>query len=194
MTKAERTKKFIIERVAPIFNKKGVYATSLKDLTEATGLTKGSIYGNFENKDALALACFHFNLKFLQKGLYQSLALGGSAQKKLMALIDFYRSHYDQIAEKGGCPLMNSAIESDDGYPLLKKEVENTFKLWEREIEGILSMGQQKGEVNKGTDLVQFATGFIAQIEGGILLAKSMEDPGYFFRAMEHLEEQVTNL
>lgn len=194
MTKAERTQKFIIERVAPIFNKKGVYATSLHDLTQATGLTKGSIYGNFDNKDALALACFNFNLKFLQKGLYQSLALSGSAQKKLQALIDFYRSHYDQIAEKGGCPLMNGAIEADDGYPLLKREVESTFKLWEREIEGILSIGQQKGEIKKETDLVKFSTSFIAQIEGGILLAKSMEDPNYFFRSMANLEEQVTKL
>ncbi len=194
MTKAERTKKFIIERVAPIFNRKGVYATSLKDLTEATGLTKGAIYGNFDNKDALALACFHYNLRFLQKGLYQSLALSGSTQKKMLSLIDFYRSHYDQIAEKGGCPLMNSAIEADDGYPLLKKEVETTFKLWEREIEGILFVGQQKREINQRLDLAQLATSFIAQIEGGILLAKSMDDPSYFFRAMENLELQVENL
>ena len=47
LTKAKRTRSYIISKVAPIFNKKGYSATSLIDMTSATGLTKGSIYGNF---------------------------------------------------------------------------------------------------------------------------------------------------
>ena len=43
MTKADRTRSYIIEQVAPIFNKKGVHGTSLSDITNATGLTKGAI-------------------------------------------------------------------------------------------------------------------------------------------------------
>ena len=60
-SKAERTRSFIIESTAEIFNKKGYAGTSLSDLTEATGLTKGSIYGNFENKEDVALAVFDYN-------------------------------------------------------------------------------------------------------------------------------------
>lgn len=48
--KSERTRQFIIEKVAPIFNRKGYAGTSLSDLTEATGLTKGAIYGNFKKQ------------------------------------------------------------------------------------------------------------------------------------------------
>ena len=47
-TKAERTTAFIIETVAPIFSRQGYVGTSMSDLTEATGLTKGALYGNFE--------------------------------------------------------------------------------------------------------------------------------------------------
>jgi len=61
MSKAERTKQFIIERTAPIFNSKGYAGTSMNDIMNATGLTKGSIYGNFENKDEVALAAFDQN-------------------------------------------------------------------------------------------------------------------------------------
>lgn len=67
-TKAERTTQYIIETVAPIFNKYGYVGTSMSHLTEATGLTKGAIYGNFENKEALALASFEYNrMLLLQK-------------------------------------------------------------------------------------------------------------------------------
>ena len=64
-TKAERTSAFIIETVAPVFNKHGYVGTSMSDLTEATGLTKGALYGNFENKEALALSAFEYNSKRL---------------------------------------------------------------------------------------------------------------------------------
>ena len=65
MSKAARTKQFIIEKTAPIFNMKGYSGTSINDITDATGLTKGSIYGNFANKDEVALAAFRFNVKKL---------------------------------------------------------------------------------------------------------------------------------
>ncbi len=63
MSKAEETRAYIIEKTAHIFNKKGFEGTSLSDMTSATGLTKGSIYGNFANKDEVALEVFDFNLR-----------------------------------------------------------------------------------------------------------------------------------
>ena len=192
--KAERTTRFIIEKVAPVFNRKGVYGTSLSDLTTATGLTKGSIYGNFQNKDDLASACFHHNLRFLQRGLYRSITLSGTAKHKLLALVDFYRTHYEDVAQSGGCPLMNAAIEADDGYPLLKKEVFDTFEKWRRELINIITVSQSKGELSNDINLEKFANSFIALIEGAILLAKSLDETSHFFSVMETLEEMVNNL
>ncbi|RZK05397.1 MAG: TetR/AcrR family transcriptional regulator, partial [Flavobacterium sp.] len=45
MSKSEQTKQFIIEKAAPIFNKKGFAGTSMNDILEATGLAKGGVYG-----------------------------------------------------------------------------------------------------------------------------------------------------
>lgn len=191
MTKAERTKQFIIEQVSPIFNKKGVAGTSLSDMTSATGLTKGAIYGNFKDKDSIAIACFQYNLRFLQKGLYKSIATNGEAHHKLTALIQFYLEYYADVAENGGCPLMNSAIEADDAYPLLKEKVKHTMQLWEKELVGILKDSLSKGEISQHIDPVKFSRRFIASIEGGILLAKSMEDPNYFLEVMQGLQEQL---
>ena len=128
MSKADRTKQFIIERVAPIFNKKGAYGTSLSDITTATGLTKGAIYGNFKDKDQLALACFEHNLKFFQKGLYKALASTGNAWTKVERFFQFYEDSFEQVYNNGGCALMNSSVEADDGYPLLKERVKKTFE------------------------------------------------------------------
>ncbi|OEK01825.1 hypothetical protein BFP97_09990 [Roseivirga sp. 4D4] len=180
MKKSDRTKAYIIEKVAPIFNKKGVYGTSLSDMTDVTGLTKGAIYGNFASKDALAMACFEYNLRFLQKGLYKSIAINGSAIDKLGALVNFYQQHYGDVAENGGCPLMNSAIETDDAHPLLRDKVQTTFSLWRKEITSIVVESQRKMEINPLADPSRFSNTFIAMLEGGILVAKTMDSPEYF--------------
>ena len=67
LTKAEQTTQFIIEKVAPLFNQKGYAATSMSDITRVTGLTKGAIYGNFENKEAIAIAAFDKSVNDLLK-------------------------------------------------------------------------------------------------------------------------------
>lgn len=194
MKKAERTTRYIIEKVAPIFNKKGITGTSLNDLTTATQLTKGAIYGNFQDKDDLASACFQHNLKFLQKGLYHAITLNGGAKDKLLDLIDFYRTEYETLAEKGGCPLMNTAIEADDGYPLLKADVSTTFEKWRREVINILAVGKENGEFRASFDPEPFANIFIAMIEGGILLAKTLNETSHFFDVMKTLEDMVNTL
>jgi len=194
MKKAERTTRYIIQKVAPVFNRKGVYGTSLADLTAATGLTKGSIYGNFQNKDDLASSCFQYNLKFLQKGLYHAITLNGDTKAKLLDLIDFYRSHYEELAQQGGCPLMNAAIEADDGYPLLKSAVRDTFEKWRRELINMLATSQDKAQLSQDVEPEKFANSFIAMIEGGILLAKSLDETSHFFSVMDTLEEMVNNL
>lgn len=193
MTKAERTRLFIIEKVAPIFNKKGVVGTALSDMTSATGLTKGAIYGNFRNKDELAMACFEHNLRFLQKGLYKSLAVSGTAIQKLVALINFYETHYVEVAENGGCPLMNSAIEADDAYPLLREKVKATLSLWKRELVSIIVESQRAREVKLHVDAPAFANAFIATIEGGILVAKTMDKPDYFKEVLKNLKSFTQN-
>src|SRR5262250_2265797 len=63
MKKGEATRREIIEKAAPIFNKKGFEGASLSDLMEATGLEKGGIYRHFESKEQLAGEAFDYAWK-----------------------------------------------------------------------------------------------------------------------------------
>src|SRR3982750_3236492 len=112
LSKSERTRQFIIEKIAPIFNAKGFTGTSLSDLTEATGLTKGSIYGNFANKDEVALAVFEYNLSLLNNGIKAITAGSTNAIEKLIKMANFYRSEFKNTTIRGGCPILNTAVEA----------------------------------------------------------------------------------
>jgi AcrR family transcriptional regulator len=85
-TKAENTKEFILEKVSPIFNQKGYVGTSLADITNATQLTKGAIYGNFENKEDLALQAFKHNIRKIIHPLNHNIANKTKCTDKLFAI------------------------------------------------------------------------------------------------------------
>ena len=120
-SKAERTKRFIIETAAPIFNKKGYYGTSLSDLTQATGLTKGGIYGNFANKEELAVHAFQHNVAFISDAFRQGIAAEETYIGKLLAYPRVYQRLKEKLLNMGGCPILNTAVEADDTNPVLSR-------------------------------------------------------------------------
>ncbi|MCE7992844.1 MAG: TetR family transcriptional regulator [Roseivirga sp.] len=188
MNKAARTRQYIIEQVAPIFNKQGYAGTALSDIEIATGLTKGAIYGNFGNKDGLAIACFEYNIRPLQKGLIRALASPGTCVDKLKASINFYRTHFEEVAQSGGCPLMNTSVEADDTLPFLKKRVQESVLSWQGDISALLTNGQQAREIKNEINVRQYSVSIIAMIEGGILLAKAMDEANYFYKVLDTIE------
>jgi TetR/AcrR family transcriptional repressor of nem operon len=173
LTKAENTRKYIVEKTASIFNKKGFAGTSLSDLTAATGLTKGSIYGNFANKDEVALAVFDHNLGRLNDKMDARIAVGKTSIEKLREMANFYRSEFKSSLNMGGCPILNTAVDADDTHPALKQKVSAGIHGWKTKIELIVKKGVQNQEIRAGVNAQVFATEFIALIEGGIMLAKA---------------------
>ena len=191
MTKAERTRQFIVEKTAPIFNMKGFAGTSLSDLTDATGLTKGSIYGNFANKDEVALAVFDYNVGRMNQGIKEAADSKTNAVEKLLKMADFHRCQFKTTAGRGGCPVLNTAIDSDDTHPQLKEKVAKSIKNWKKLIEKIISQGVAKQEVNPGVNPAHFATEYISLIEGGIMLAKATGDMNMLQIAIARVEKII---
>lgn len=191
MGKAEITKNRIIELVAPIFNKKGYWATSLSDITEATGLTKGALYGNFKNKEEIAQAAFEFNTANISNTLEEKLKSSNTAHEKLVAYIDFYASYYDTMILTGGCPFMNAAIDSDDLNSPLFQLVQTRFNCWTEDIVSIIKKGKKEGTFKKEMKEIIVAGLFVSLIEGSILLSKTLNDRFFFDQNLLFLKNYI---
>ena len=93
LSKAEKTRQLIIERSAPLFNKRGYAGTSMNDIMAATGLTKGGLYGNFESKDEIAALAFEYSYNKLKTELVSVIRQQQTSLEKLYAILNFYRSY-----------------------------------------------------------------------------------------------------
>lgn len=191
MSKADKTREFIIEKSAPIFNRKGYAGTSLSDLIEATGLTKGSIYGNFENKDEVAVAVYQYNINALAKRLDDAMGDKKTAREKLLAFTNYYRNGWKKMFERGGCPIQNASIEADDNLSCLKKHVQQSIKNWVARVAKVIVLGQKNGEFKKSLDAQERAYAIITQLEGGIMLSKIMNNPELLFSALDRIDAFV---
>lgn len=187
MSKAEQTRQLIIEKTASLFNKNGYAGTSLSDITAATGLTKGSIYGNFKNKEEVVIAVFKHSSGELSKKVDEAISAENKAYHQLIAFIDFYRNNWFSIFEKGGCPLLNSATEADDAMPFMKTTVQLSFVHWANKVAKIIESGIEKKEFNKEINPKDYANTFIMLIEGGILLSKMANKPDNLYLALDRI-------
>lgn len=194
LSKSERTRQFIIESTAEIFNKKGFAGTSLSDLTTATRLTKGSIYGNFENKEEVALCAFDYNLSKINFAVQKRMQRATTYHDQLMVYAQVYHSFRGEAFPAGGCPILNTAIDADDTHPLLKDKAANAVLAWKKNITGLIEGGIANGEFKAGTDPVQMALSIIALIEGGIMIAKVTSSPASLDKILKTVELLVTQI
>jgi TetR/AcrR family transcriptional regulator, transcriptional repressor for nem operon len=187
MGKAEETRKYIIERAAPIFNRHGYAGTSMSQLTRAIKMTKGAIYGNFESKDEIALAAFDYNLSEIAKKIGEVVHAKEDACDKLIALANYYLDSFVEISRKGGCPVLNTAVDSDDVHENLKKRVESAIRNWMKTVSRIVVAGVKRDQIRPDVNPEQFASLFVSLIEGGVLLSKTTGDAVHISRNVDHL-------
>jgi len=194
MSKAERTRQFIIEQTAPLFNKKGYAGTSLSDIAEATGLTKGSIYGNFDNKDEVALAVFDYHLKKVINIFESEIAQYDTIREKLMVYVKVYSDFTKYPFPKGGCPMQNTAIEADDTHPALRKKAAEAITMWKNSIKKLIEKGVANGEISQSVNPEQEALTIIAMIEGMTMIANLTMKPEYRKSIMASVENFIKKL
>jgi TetR/AcrR family transcriptional repressor of nem operon len=171
MTKAEKTRQFIIEKSAPIFNTRGVAATAMSDIMEATKLSKGSLYVHFDNKDVLACAAVDHNMEIVAGKVTAALAQHTNARDKLFAYIDVFSDPMHPPAF-GGCPIMNFGLEADDTNATIRGKANGAIEVNQQLLADLIKTGIKEGTFKPDWNYKEFATMMFAMIEGGVMFGR----------------------
>jgi TetR/AcrR family transcriptional regulator, transcriptional repressor for nem operon len=194
MSKAQETKTRIIEQAATLFNQQGYAGTSVSDLMRATGLQKGGIYNHFHSKDELALEAFDFAVNCVQQKFMGALKGKRHAGDRLLAILSVYENILDNPPIEGGCPILNTSVESDDFHPALRERSQLAMDAWRDLIRRIVDKGIMRGEFQATVDADTVATILIATIEGSVMLSKLYGDAFHMERGLKHLKLYIQSL
>ncbi len=193
LTKAEQTTKYIIEKAAPIFSTKGYAATSMADITKATGLTKGAIYGNFENKEAIAIAAFLKNVNDLLKKITKHQEKGKTPLQKLYLITDFYRNYNEYSKHLGGCPILNIGVDANHQDTKLIVKVQDVITRTQNNIVKLVELAKAEGEIKAHVDADKFAKLLYTRIQGAVFMNQTMGDKRYLIDTANDIDQIISN-
>jgi TetR/AcrR family transcriptional repressor of nem operon len=190
MRKGEQTRQEIIRKAAPIFNQRGYDGAALSDLMRATGLEKGGIYRHFESKEQLAGEAFDYAWKLAVDTRFEGTRDVPNSVDRLKRLVRNFRDRRTGLVP-GGCPLLNTAIDSDDAHPPLRKRARRALGYWLGRLESIAKEGKRKGEIRPGIDPEELATLIVNTLEGGLMVSRLQRKENALDLACRHLEEYL---
>jgi TetR/AcrR family transcriptional repressor of nem operon len=188
MRKGEKTKLHIIMKSAELFNQKGYVGTSMQDIMNATGLTKGALYRSFTNKDEIALEAFKYAGEVLWGHFSTAMEGKETAIEKILAMGSVYSDTVHNPPMKGGCPFLNTAVESDHSFPILRDHASAAYEQMLAFIQGILEQGAANKEFRVGIDTKSIGSFVFSAIEGSIMASRLTRDNKHVEYALKNIE------
>lgn len=170
LTKGELTKRKIVAAAAPIFNKHGYEGSSLAALMAATGLKKGGIYRHFSSKEKLAAEVFDYTWEAAWKARMAHVSDETIGIERLKLLIANFIDYRSPVA--GGCPVLNTAVDADDGNGILRARVSKALRSWIARWQAIVKQAADRGETKPGVDPKGVATLIVASLEGALMMTR----------------------
>jgi TetR/AcrR family transcriptional repressor of nem operon len=191
MSKGTETRNRIIVKAAALFNRKGFEGCSMQNIVEAVGLEKGSLYGHFPNKEALAIAAFEYAWKETSSARLARMDTVTNSIEKLKLHV----SHLVSLPQfPGGCPLINTIVDSDDGNPALKKLARDALRQWRLYLQNVVAEGQARKEIRTGVEPEDVAALLISLFEGAMVLDRLDKKSGFLERAGKHMDAYLDTL
>jgi TetR/AcrR family transcriptional repressor of nem operon len=188
MLKGEQTRRKILEKAAPLFNKRGFNGCSMQDISAATGLEKGSLYAHFDSKEQLASEAF-------DTAWAQSSEARVDNLDQVTGSIEKLKLHIDNFVSKppfaGGCPLLNAAMDADNGNPVLYQRARKALNGWVAFLRDIIEQGQTSGEISPSVEPEALSTLIISLLEGAFFASRLQKSNAPLRIAQKHLNRYL---
>ncbi|MEU8176488.1 TetR/AcrR family transcriptional regulator [Microbispora hainanensis] len=170
-----KTRTRIVTAASDLMYVKGVRATTLDDVLAASGVSKSQLYHHFDGKDALVRAVIdHVGERVIER---EREALGH------VSTIRGLRRWRDALVQNNalrhgayGCALGALASEVSDHDALARQALSRLFTEWQGLLAGVLRRLQDGGGLAPEASADQLATGLMAALQGGYLLAQTARD------------------
>lgn len=191
MTKGQETRERIVMRAAELFNMNGFSGTAIADVMAAVELEKGGIYRHFASKDELALAAFDYSMAQVRGRVTAAVAGAGRATDGLLGVVEVFRGYVGNPPLAGGCPIMNTAIDSDDGHPLLRDRARAALGELHELLHSLAQRAIAQGELRPDLEPARLATVIIATMEGAVMMSLLLRDPQPLIWAADHMHDHI---
>jgi len=162
-----------LDKALGVFSERGYHAASISDLTDAMGLTSGSVYKAFKDKRGIFLAAFdHYRAK-RRKIIDENVAAAISGREKVQALLNVYADASHGVEGRCGCLVVGSATDLALFDDEAAKRVALAFEQNEQLLVGLIRLGKADGSIPDHIDIAVAARTLLCLLKGMRLVGKT---------------------
>jgi len=195
VTKGVETKQKIINKSLQLFSVKGYYNTSINDILEATGLTKGGLYGHFKSKEDIWYAVYDQAVTIWKDIVFKDIRKIDDPLKRIEKALDNDLQNYlGADVFKGGCFFLNMLVEltgqsNTMGNCILKGIIgfSEVITLWLKEA-------HEKNMLKPGLNFNEIAKFIVVSINGCAALYPSTRDPEIWKLTLKQINYYINGL
>lgn len=181
----------LIEAARSLVRRKGFAATSVDDLCAAAGVTKGAFFHHFASKEALGFALVEdwtaTTGAMFAAHPYNSLP---DPLDRVFAYLDLRRQLLEQPIPEFSCVAGTTVQESYESSPAIRRAAGESLRSGVEHVRPHLAAALAAHPV-PGVTAESLGRMVQVAVQGGIVLAKALDDPAPAREAFDHLERYL---
>ena len=193
--KGAQTREKIIHESLQLFTVKGYFNTSISDILEATGLTKGGLYGHFQSKEDIWYAVYERAVEIWQDIVFKEAKGIANPLHRIEKTIEKDLGVYmGGNVFDGGCFFFNSLVELSGQSDVMSVHIFHGFARFSKLLHTWLKEAEQKGLLKEGLDLKEISSLIVITLNGAGALYASSKDPSILKQTINQLHFFINQL
>ncbi|NQT56451.1 MAG: TetR/AcrR family transcriptional regulator [Desulfobacteraceae bacterium] len=171
------TRQNITEKSLQVFSVKGYFNTSISDILEATGLTKGGLYGHFASKEDIWYAVYDEAVKIWRSIVFKDMENVTNPLEKIEITIENHLASYlGEDVFDGGCFFVNMLVEISGQSEKMSNHILRGFVQFSRLLRTWLEDADDKGLLKEGLNYREISNFIIISLNGAATLYSASKD------------------
>jgi len=193
--KGEQTRRKIIEKSLQLFSVKGYFNTSVKDILDATGLTKGGLYGHFASKEDIWYAVYDEAVETWKRNVFRGIRDNSDPLERIEMFIENDMQDYlGGDVFDGGCFFLNMLVELSGQSAAMSRQILKGFVRLSKLLRTWLEEADAKGMLKQGLDLKEIANFILISLNGAAALYMSSRDASILDQTITQLRFYIHQL
>ncbi|MCX8094833.1 MAG: TetR/AcrR family transcriptional regulator [Caldisericia bacterium] len=169
--KGEGTKKKIIEVATYLFNDNGYDKTSVQDICEKAGVSKGAFFHHFPTKEFLFLEILNEFLEKLEKRMIDIEKKSDNIPQAMIQMTKILEEIF--IISEGKLTIFLEFMKQSEKNEEIMKNLSIQFKKYENYVENLIEKGKREGSIRDDINS-KFFSSLIVSLSIGMIFRKSL--------------------
>lgn len=193
--KGRQTRRSIVEKSLQLFSVKGYYNTSISDILEVTGLTKGGLYGHFKSKEDIWYAVYDEAVAIWRGIVFKGIRRIENPMERVELIIDqIMRDYLAANVFEGGCFFLNMLVEMSGQSDAMSRHMLSGYVRFSRLMVDWLQEAGEQGMLRPGLNYRDVTSFVVIALNGASAIYTASRDPNIWRQTTEQLKFYIEQL